>query len=286
MRLLPLLLIGALSAAEHGEILAVLGADRLAVQYHQLPVVVRLAEIEVPDATADAARARLEEAAGKRGNVAWTPELGADDAGTPRVYIALGTDLRTLNESLVEAGLARAKPLGSGGRQRERLADAEARARKARAGLWAAAAPAAAPAPAAPAPFCAEIDGRHYYPADAPEVARLNPKRLVSYASEAAARKAGKVPWQASAPSAAASTLEDARAAYGRGKRLVEEAAGQGPTPERDELYERAFLELSAALQVLNRLAEAKPDDAKLGEELRQCAQLRYAAMKSKRFSK
>lgn len=285
MRLLLLLVSGALVAAEHGEILAVLGADRLAVQYHQLPVVVRLAEIDVPDATADAARARLQEAAGKRGNVSWAPDLGADDAGTPRVYIVIGTETRTLNESLVEVGLARAKPLGSGGRQRDRLAAAEDKARKARVGLWADGAT-AAPAQAPSAPFCAEVDGRHFYPSDAPEVARLNPKRLVSYASEAAARKAGKIPWQASAPSAAASTLADARAAYGRGKGLVEEAAGKGPTPERDELYERAFLELSAALQVFNRLAEAKPDDEKLGEELRQCAQLRYAAMKSKRYSK
>lgn len=285
MRLLPLLLIGTLAAAEHGEILAVLGADRLAVQYYQLPVVVRLAEIEIPDATADAAREQLGTAAGKRSNITWAPDLGADDAGTPRVYIALGSDVRTVNEALVEAGLARVKPLGAGGRNRDRLTAAEGKAKAAKAGLWAESAPAAA-AKAASAPFCAEVDGKHYYPSDAPEAARLNPKRLVSYASEAAARKAGKVPWQASAPSAAASTIEDARAAYGRGKTLVEQAAGRGPTPERDELYERAFLELSSALQVFNRLAEAKPDDEKLGEELRLCTQLRYAAMKSKRYSK
>ncbi|MBN8524890.1 MAG: thermonuclease family protein [Planctomycetes bacterium] len=285
MRLLPLLLIGALSAAEHGEILAVLGADRLAVQYYQLPVVVRLAEIEIPDTVADAARGQLEKSAGRKSNITWAPDLGADDAGTPRVYIALGSDLKTLNEALVESGLARVKALGSGGRQRERLAAAEAKAKAAKSGLWAGEAPAAA-VKTASAPFCAEVDGKHYYPSDAPEAARLNPKRLVSYASEAAARKAGKIPWQASAPSAAASTIEDARAAYGRGKKLVEDAAGKGPTPERDELYERAFLELSGALQVFNRLAEAKPDDEKLGEELRQCAQLRYAAMKSKRYSK
>jgi hypothetical protein len=293
---LALLAASALAAAEHGEILAILGPDRVAVQYYQLPVVVRLAEIEIPAETTDAAQAKLGEAAGKKSNVAWAQDLGADDGGTPRVYITLGSEAKSLNESLVEAGLARAKPLGQGGRNRERLAAAEAKAQKQKLGLWAAAAPAAPPvaAPAAPvaakpaatskAPFCAEVDGKHYYPSDAPEVNRLNAKRLVYYTSEAAAKKAGKQAWQPAAPSAAGgSTLEDARAGFQRGKALVTEAAGFGPTPERDKLYERAFLELSAAMQIFSRLAEAKPDDEALGEEMRQCMQMRYGAMKSKR---
>jgi hypothetical protein len=293
---LALLAASALAAAEHGEILAILGPDRVAVQYYQLPVVVRLAEIEIPAETTDAAQAKLGEAAGKKSNVAWAQDLGADDGGTPRVYITLGSEAKSLNESLVEAGLARAKPLGQGGRNRERLAAAEAKAQKQKLGLWAAAAPAAPPvaAPAAPvaakpaatskAPFCAEVDGKHYSPSDAPEVNRLNAKRLVYYPSEAAAKKAGKQAWQPAAPSAAGgSTLEDARAGFQRGKALVTEAAGFGPTPERDKLYERAFLELSAAMQIFSRLAEAKPDDEALGEEMRQCMQMRYGAMKSKR---
>ncbi len=286
MRLLLLLASGILAAAEHGEVLAVLGPDRLAIQYYQLPVVVRLAEIEVPDGTADGAKASLDALVGKRTTLTWAPDLGADDAGTPRVYVSVGAETRTLNETLVESGLARTRLQGTGGRNRDRMTAAEAKARKARSGVWAAGDAPAAPTTAAAAKFCAEVDGKHYYPADAPEVARLNPKRLVSYASEAAARKAGKTPWQASAPSAAGATIEDARAAYGRGKALAEQAAGKGPTPERDELYERAFLELSSALQVFNRLAEAKPDDQALGEELRLCMQLRYAAMKSKRYNK
>ena len=293
---LALLAASALAAAEHGEILAILGPDRVAVQYYQLPVVVRLAEIEIPAETTDAAQAKLGEATGKKSNVAWAQDLGADDGGTPRVYITLGSEAKSLNESLVEAGLARAKPLGQGGRNRERLAAAEAKAQKQKLGLWAAAAPAAPPvaAPTAPvavkpaaaskAPFCAEVDGKHYYPSDAPEVNRLNAKRLVYYTSEAAAKKAGKQAWQPAAPSAAGgSTLEDARAGFQRGKALVTEAAGFGPTPERDKLYERAFLELSAAMQIFSRLAEAKPDDEALGEEMRQCMQMRYGAMKSKR---
>jgi hypothetical protein len=290
MRLLLLLASGILAAAEHGEVLAVLGPDRLAIQYYQLPVVVRLAEVEVPDGTADATKTALDALIGKRTTLTWAPDLGADDAGTPRVYVSVGAEIKTLNETLVESGLAKTRLQGTGGRNRDRLTAAEAKARKAKSGLWAAgdapASPAAAPPAAKSAPFCAEVDGKHYYPADAPEVARLNPKRLVSYASEAAARKAGKIPWQASAPSAASATIEDARAAYGRGKALAEQAAGKGPTAERDELYERAFLELSSALQVFNRLAESKPDDAALGEELHLCMQLRYAAMKSKRYNK
>lgn len=289
MRLLLFLASGILAAAEPGEVLAVLGPDRLAIQYYQLPVVVRLAEIEIPDGTADGAKASLDALVGKRTTLTWAPDLGADDAGTPRVYVSVGAETRTLNETLVEAGLAKTKLQGTGGRNRDRMAAAEAKARKSKSGVWAAgeapAAPAAATA-AKTAPFCAEVDGKHYYPADAPEVARLNPKRLVSYTSEAAACKAGKTPWQASAPSAAGATIEDARAAYGRGKALAEQAAGKGPTPERDELYERAFLELSSALQVFNHLAEAKPDDQALGEELHLCMQLRYAAMKSKRYNK
>lgn len=288
MRLLPVLILCAsLAAAEHGEVLAVLGPDRVAIQYYQLPVVVRLAEIEVPAATAEKAQARLGEATGKRSNLTWAPELGADEAGLPRVYVALGSDARSLNELLVETGLARAKPLGEGGRNRERLLAAEAKAKKAHLGVWAeGAAPATvAAAGGAQGPFCAEVDGKNFYPSDAPEAARLNPKRVVFYASEAAARKAGKLPWQAAAP-VAVTTLADARAAFARGKDLAEQAAGQGPTTERDQLYERAFLELSAAMQVFSRLAEASPDDAKLGEELHQCMQLRYTAMKSKRYSK
>jgi hypothetical protein len=35
---------------------------------------------------------------------------------------------------------------------------------------------------------------------------------------------------------------------------------------------------------VFSTAAEAKPADEALGEELRQCTQLRYAAMKSKRY--
>lgn len=293
---LALLAATALAAAEHGEILAILGPDRLAVQYYQLPVVVRLAEIEIPAESTDAAQAKLGEAAGKKSNVAWAQDLGADDGGTPRVYITLGTDAKSLNETLVEAGLARAKPLGQGGRNRERLAAAEAKARKQKLGVWAGtAAPTTPPvaAPTAPvatkpaagakAPFCAEVDGKNYYPSDAPEVNRLNAKRLVYYTSETAAKKAGKQAWQPAAPSSAGSTLEDARAGFQRGKALVTEAAGFGPTPERDKLYERAFLELSGAMQIFSRLADAKPDDEALGEEMRQCMQMRYGAMKSKR---
>ncbi len=292
--LLALLAAAALAAAEHGEILAILGPDRLAVQYFQLPVVVRLAEIEIPAETTDAAQAKLGEATGKKSNVTWAQELGADDGGTPRVYITLGSEAKSLNETLVEAGLARSKPLGQGGRNRERLAAAEAKAQKLKLGLWAAAAPPAAPPapvaakPAAPAatkaPFCAEVDGKNFYPSDAPEVNRLNAKRLVYYTSEAAAKKAGKQAWQPAAPSSGGSTLEDARAGFQRGKALVEQAAGFGPTPERDKLYERAFLELSSSMQIFSRLAEAKPDDEALGEEMRQCMQMRYGAMKSKRL--
>jgi len=299
---LALIVCAVLSAADHGEVLAVLGPDRLAIQYYQLPVTVRLAEIEIPADSADAAQAKLGEVTGKKSTIAWAADLGADDAGVPRVYVTIGADTASVNESLVAAGLAKAKPIGQGGRNRDRLAAAQAKAQKSKLGMWAAgAAVAAAPTPAtaaappataapqgtaakAKAPFCAEVDGKNFYPSDAPEAARLNPKRLVYYTSEAAAKKAGKALWQPAAPSAGGTTITDARAGFERGKALVTQASGQEPTPERDKLYERAFLELSSAMQVYSRLAEAKPDDEKLGEEMRQCMQMRYGAMKSKRL--
>lgn len=295
--LLALLCCCGLAAAEHGQILAVLGPDRLAVQYFQMPVVVRLADIEVPAEAAEQAQARLADVSGKKGTISWSPEFGVDAVGTPRVSITVGSESRTLSEALLESGLARFAPLAQGGWQRDRLAAAEAKARKARLGIWAAPAPAppAAPTPApaqapergpAAAPsgrFVAEVDGQHYFPVDAPEAARLNPKRTVLYASEAAAQKAGKKAWRPAAPGAIAS-LAEARAAYRRSKESCMQAAGQAPTEERDRIYERAFLELSGAMQVFSREAEAKPDDEALGEELRECMQLRYAAMKSKRY--
>lgn len=287
-----LLAAAVLTAADHGEVLAVLGADRLAVQYYQLPIVVRLAELDIPAETVEAAQARLGKATGLKANLTWAPDLGADDGGVPRVYVSLGTESKSLNEALVESGLARFAPSGQGGRVRDRLAAAEAAARRARVGLWATAEAPAKPSPppgvaakpAAAGPFCAEVDGRLFYPSDAPEAATLNPKRLVYYANEAAARKAGKQPWQAAAPGSAGTTIADARAAVSRGRALLTQAVDMPATAERDDRYQRAFLELTAGMQVLNRLAEAAPDDEKLAEELRACMQMRYTAMKSRRL--
>ncbi|MCX7902666.1 MAG: thermonuclease family protein [Burkholderiaceae bacterium] len=299
---LPLL---ALHGGENGEILAVLGPDRLAIHYHNIPVIVRLAEIEVPPEMADAAQAQLAGLTGKRSLISWSPELGADNGGAPRVYVTLTEDgVRSLNEMLVATGLARVALLGQGGRQRERLLVAEAAAKKAKAGLWAQASSAPVADAAAqradnaektaasassgkaskpPGPFCAEADGKYYYPSDAPEVARLNSKRLVYYANEAAARKAGKTAWQATLSQAAGGTLEDARAALARGKELMQQAVGKPPTPERDALYERAYLELSGAMQIYQRLVEASPNHEGLAEEMRECNQMRYGAMKAHR---
>lgn len=289
--ILILLLAGGAVGAEPGEVLNALGSDRLSIQYFQLPIVVRLAELEIPPETAERAEAMLAAVVGKRATIAWQADLGADEAGTPRVYVTVGADPEPLNEALVRAGLARFAPLGTGGRARDRLAAAQDKAKKAKAGLWAAgteAAVAAVPsqAPAAPragGPFCAEVDGRIFYPSDSPEAARLNPRRVVFYASEAAARKAGK---SAARPSAAPAVngLDGARAALAHGKSLIEQAAGAPPDEKRDALYERAFLELSAAMQVMTPLAEAHPDDERLGADLHACMELRYAAMKSRRL--
>ena len=71
---------------------------------------------------------------------------------------------------------------------------------------------------------------------------------------------------------------------FAKGKEVYNQAIAKGNTPERDELYGRAFTVLSKAMQIYSALCEKKPDDGKLGEKLHQCMQLRYGAVKQRRF--
>ena len=114
----------------------------------------------------------------------------------------------------------------------------------------------------------------------------VNPQRLIYYPDEAAAKRAGKLPSPQTDDAGMASdgTEASADAIFAKGKETYAEAIAKGNTPERDHMYEQAFVILSKAMQVYSALCESRPDDEKLGEKLRVCMQLRYGSVKQRRF--
>ncbi|MBA2480344.1 MAG: hypothetical protein H0V44_06760, partial [Planctomycetes bacterium] len=149
-------------------------------------------------------------------------------------------------------------------------------------------APAAASAPAAQAkptgPFCSELDSAHYHPTGSEGVANVNPQRLVFYPDEAAAKRAGKKPSPAAPDLPSDGSEASADAIFAQGKEVYAQAIASGNTPNRDTMYEKAFVILSKAMQIYSPLVEKRPDDEKLGEKLRECMQLRYGSVKQRRF--
>jgi endonuclease YncB( thermonuclease family) len=146
---------------------------------------------------------------------------------------------------------------------------------------------AAATAPGTfPGPFCSEIDSKYYFPSGHKGVATVNPQRLIFYSDEAAAQKAGKT----ISPQVELDTLpSDATEAsadqvYAKGKLLYTQAIDAGNNSNRDALYARAFVILSAAMRSYSALVEAHPNDDALGEKLRECMQFRYGSLKQRRF--
>jgi endonuclease YncB( thermonuclease family) len=145
--------------------------------------------------------------------------------------------------------------------------------------------PGAAPA-SFPGPFCSEIDSKYYFPSGHKGVASVNPQRLIFYADEADAQKAGK----AISPQIELDTLpSDATEAgadqvYAKGKLIYTQAIDAGNNSNRDALYARAFVILSAAMRTYSALVEAHPNDDALGEKLHQCMQFRYGSLKQRRF--
>ncbi len=307
-------------AADSFPVLSVPAPDRVVVQYQGLPVGLSLAHLDVPlqPAAQAACQDRLTSLVkGKKVEVVYKSGFGVDAQGIARVQLLL-PDKTNVNDVLVAGGFARYKP---GTRPEpqfdEPIRKAQERAKSGKSGVWsgsgawaeveatdapdapanapasapiASAAPSPAPAPGEPAkkkgPFCSELDSKYYYPSDHRAVANVNPQRLIYYPDEASAKRANKMPSPSADEDVPASDGSEsgADAVFAKGKDIYAQAISKGNTPERDQMYEKAFVVLSKAMQQYSALCEKKPNDEKLGEKLRECMQLRYGSVKQRRF--
>jgi endonuclease YncB( thermonuclease family) len=282
-----------LSGAETSTVLSVTGPDRVVLQYRGLAVAVSLAHVDVPEAQRQAAQKALNDMLqGKKVEVLFLPGFGVDPFGGGRVQLV--ADGHNVNADLAALGLARFLPGSKTEAVFEQpVKDAVAKAEKAKLGLWAAAPP---PSPPAGAPaaagtprkglFCSELDNAYYFAADSSDAAKANQERLIYYPDAATAERAGKKPKPASTDEnlPSGTSEQDADQIFAKGKEVYSAAIAKGNTPERDELYGRAFTVLSKAMQIYSALCEKKPNDTKLGEKLHECMQLRYGAVKQRRF--
>lgn len=276
--------------------------DQVVLQVGPLPMSLTLAHIEVPAAQQEAAREALRTMiGGKRVELVYLADFGVDARGAARVQVVSGRT--NVNEELVARGLARYQPAKEGSAAEGPLKRAQDKAQKSGVGLWreavavpAVAAPAAAglvaksvakPAAAvvAKGPFCSELDNTFYYATGSREVANVSPQRLIFYADEATAQKAGKRK-QAKVETAKRGTTEaDADAAFELGRKIAGDAVDAGNTSNRDELYEKAYVNLTQAMQIYSDLVDKKPDDEALATKLQQCMQIRYGTVKMRRFA-
>jgi endonuclease YncB( thermonuclease family) len=293
----------ATNAADTFAVIGVPAPDRVVVQYRGLPVNLSLAHLSPPadEAQRQACQDRLTALLkGVRVSVIYLDEFGTDAGGVGRVQLA--TDKANINETLVSAGLATYSPGGKPDSSYEgSIRRAQDKAKKAKVGVWAetkapvvAAKPAAKPVAeaAAPAeggkpkpPFCSELDNPYYYPTGHPAVADVNPQRLIYYVDEGAAKRAGKKVKVSVADSLPTDNSEaSGDAAYAIGKETYARAIAAGNTPERDELYEQAYVQLTKGMQIYSALAEKNENDEKLANKLRECMQLRYGSVKQRRF--
>ena len=293
--LLSLVAIASLVALDH-PVVEVTGPDRLVVLYRQIPVSFTLANLEVPDdaSLVEACKAKLAELVnGQEVSVLYKDAFGVDESGTAKVHVKVG---RThVNLELIAAGLARfVDGAGKEPTYDRMLEMAQERAEKDKLGLWGAAAPqpeepvvaAVAPKPAVEEtpPFAAELNGRYYYPSDSPEVANVNKRRLIFYRSEAEARSAGKQPPPQASSGGGEVSASAADGFFTKGKLLYSQAIDAGNTSKRDDLYAQAFSELTQAMQIYSSLLEKDENNAALQERLRETMQLRYGAMKQRRY--
>jgi hypothetical protein len=285
------------SAAETYAVLAVSGPDRVVLQYRGLPVAVSLAHLEIPEAQRQAAQEALSSTLqGKKVELYFLPGFGNDANGAGRVELV--ADGRSVNAGLAGAGLARfVAGAKSEATYEQPVKEAQAKAEKAKLGMWAAGTP-AAPPPATPPisattasaarkePFCSELDTAFYFASDSADAAKASQERLIYYPDAATAERAGKKPKPAAVDEGLPSGTSEADGdlIFAKGKEVYSQAIAKGNTPERDELYGRAFTVLSKAMQIYSALCEKKPDDHKLGDKLHQCMQLRYGAVKQRRF--
>jgi len=284
-------LTGALRAADAYPVVAIPAHDHVVVLTRNFPVVLGMAGLEVPDdaSARDAVKAKLSELMkGKKTDILYAPGFGTESSGAAKVQFLVGGE--NVNAAIIASGLARFQegtkaepPLDAP------LRDAEAKAKKAKVGLWANGAGATMPAAVATAkkgPFCTELDSPYYVTTGTPEAAALNPARVIYYADESTAQRAGKKPKAKPADEAPQSDGSEASTdkLFAEGKAVYAEAIAKGNTDARDQYYEKAYVLLTKAMQDYSALCEKKPNDEKLGEKLRECMQLRYGAVKQRRF--
>lgn len=301
--ILPLAAAVSVNAASY-PVIDVPGPDRVVVQYFGLPISVSLAHVKVATdaSTSRACQDRLIALAkGKKAEVTYLPSFGTTADGAARVQLIV--DSVNVSETLVANGLAAYAPgTPVDPKYDEKIRQAEAKARAAKLGIWAAApVVAAAPvktAPAKPAtpaphpagaptgPFCSELDSAYYYPRGDAAVANVAAQRLIYYADESAAQRAGKSrkPAVAPAPPTGDVSEKSGDALFAQGKAAYSEAISKGNTSDRDSLYEKAYVILSQAMNIFAPLCEKDPDNETLAEKLRECMQLRYGSIKQRRF--
>ncbi|MDA3960121.1 MAG: thermonuclease family protein [Planctomycetota bacterium] len=287
-------LLGSLAAAD--PVLAVTGPDSVIVAYKDLPVQLSLAHIEVPPEMSAACQARLAELLdGQEVQVIYKEEFGTNAIGAALVHLKAGS--KHINLILVTEGLARYKEGEAASSYGRMLSMSQDRAKEDGKGLWGQAVVVAAAEPAAPAaepakpaasktgPIVAELRGTHYYASDDPRAAKIPERRRIYYRSEDAAKRAGKRAAPAAPSRAAAGGNEaDADRILSEAKQTYANAIDAGNSTKRDDLYGEAFNQFTSAMTIYSDLVEQRPDDAALAEKLRETMQLRYGAMKQRRF--
>lgn len=311
MRLLPLLLLVlgfAPLAAVTVEVLEVKDAENILVRYNDLQFTVPMAHVALsqdPELRQEAIAYLKKHLEGERTRMTYRDEFGlTKDQRTP-VHLSIGRD--NMAEELVERGLASYVPGKDFDRAFERdIKSAEARAKEAGKGMWAEdASPEAKPedpiavAKQAQKPredvalanaqetedaVVAELGSRHYYPVDDKRVSNINPQRLIVYKNAESAEQAGKRAAPAPASAQPETSRANAREAFESGKQLYVAAIDAGNSHRRDQLYEQAFQQLSVAVRMYANLAQTTPGDEELASEMREAMQLRYGAMKQRRF--
>jgi hypothetical protein len=292
-------------SAEVYTVLGTPGGDHVVVQLGSLPVSFALAHVAVPANQQAAAQTVLASMlTGKRVEVLYVTDFGTDLNGAARVQILLGKT--NVNEELVARGLASYQAVKEGSAAEGAIKRAQDKAKKAGVGMWqanpvaaiattsavatsavatSAVARAAPQTVAAKGPFCSEIDNNFYYASGAREVANVSPQRLIYYADEATAVKAGKKKSIKVETVKRGRTLSDADSAYQLGKEIAAQAVDAGNTAARDELYEKAYASLTQAMQIYSDLVDQQPQDEVLSSKLQQCMQLRYGTVKMRRFT-
>ncbi len=302
MRAVLMLLVSCLAvnawSAESYTVIGTPSGDHVLLQFGSLPVAFGLAHITVPANQQAAARDALTTLlTGKRVEVLYVTDFGTDLNGAARVQVIAGK--LNINEELVTRGLASYQALKEGSANEGVIKRAQDKAKKAGVGMWQAGSEAmvpgiistAIPASAAPVsvaakgPFCSEIDNTFYYASGAREVANVSQQRLIFYADEGTAVKAGKKKAIKVEAVKRGRTVTDADAAYQLGKDITSQAVDAGNSSARDELYEKAYVNLTLAMQIYADLVDLHPHDEALGSKLQQCMQLRYGTVKMRRFT-